>query len=239
MIITPRNNTIFQTNFRDNMNLRNFLTLCLITMTGITSLTAKSESLFEPNKATFAKAMSKHLSERGDFCLGKFNWPIEVSNKDAEKPTRDSVQMPVLQKLGLVVSSDTTIKLKIEDSDTEESLPGKRYDLTEVGKKYYLQKELLSAGSSGEKIIHRGDFCAGNLSLDKIIKWDQPTMMGDNYETTVTYTYKMAAVEWANDPEIQRVFPMLDRLMKGQDKIPLQQRFRLEGKSWVAIDPWE
>jgi hypothetical protein len=226
-------------NFHDNMNTKYFLTLGLITITSITALTAKAESLSDPNKDTLAKAMSKHLSERGDFCLGKFSWPIEVSDKDAGKPTRESVQMPVLQKLGLVTSSNTTIKLKIEDSDTEEELPGKRYDLTEAGKKYYLQKELLSAGSGGEKIVHHGDFCAGKLSLDKVVKWDQPTMVGNNYETTVTYTYKMTAAEWTKDPEIERVFPMLDRLIKGQSKMLLQQHFRLVGKSWVAIDPWE
>ncbi len=221
------------------MNTKYFLTIGLITITGITVLAAKAESLSDPNKDTLAKAMSKHLTERGDFCLGKFNWPIEVSDKDAEKPTRESVQMPVLQKLGLVASSDTIIKVKIEDSDVEETLPGKRYDLTESGKKYYLQKELLSAGSAGEKIVHRGDFCAGKLSLDKIVKWDQPTLVGDNYETTVTYTYKMASAEWTKDPEVQRVFPMLDRLIKGQNKMLLQQHFRLIGKSWAAIDPWE
>ena len=221
------------------MNTRYFLTLCLITTAGLTTLQAEAESFSAPNKDTLAKAMNAHLTERGDFCLGKFNWPIEVSDKDAEKPTRESVQMPVLQRLGLVLGSETTIKVKVEDSDTVEMLPGKRYDLTESGKKYYLQKELLSAGSNGEKIVHRGDFCAGKLSLDKITKWDQPTMVGENYETTVTYTYKMATADWTKDPEIQRVFPMLDRLVKGQSNMLLQQHFRLVGKSWVAIDPWE
>jgi hypothetical protein len=191
----------------------------------------------EPSQTILAAALGKHLAQQGDFCLGKFDWPIDVSAPDFEMRTRDAVQMPVLEKLGLVISTNGSALRK--EGEAEESVQVKRYALTEAGKKFYLDKETSSTTSSGNKVVHHGDFCAGKLSLDKLVQWDKPTMVGEHQETTVTYTYKIAAAEWTHDPELQKVFPMVDRILKGEGIMQLKQRFRLSGKSWIAVNPWE
>ncbi len=87
--------------------------------------------------------------------------------------------------------------------------------------------------------MHHHDFCAGKLSLKKIVRWDKPTVEGNVAQTTVTYTYKFSPAQWANDEDIRKVFPMVDRIIKGEGSMPLQQRLQLAGKSWVAVNPWE
>lgn len=194
-------------------------------------------NLTEPDQAILKPALEKYLAQQGNFCLGKFDWPIDVSESDFQMKTRDAVQMPALEKLGLVVSSSTSVMRKVDD--TEQSIPVKRYALTEAGKKFYLDNKISSTTSGGKKVMHHGDFCAGKLSLNKLVRWDKPEMQGDNTETTMNYTYKIAAAKWTHDPEIQKVFPMLARIVKGEGTMQLQQRFRLSGGSWVAVGPEE
>jgi len=186
-----------------------------------------------------AAAMGKYLAQQGDFCLGKVDWPIDVSALDIEMGTRDAVQMPVLEKLGLVASTDGSALRKQGEAEESESVEVKRYALTEAGKKFYLDKEISSTTASGKRVVHHGDFCAGKLSLDKLVRWDKPTVVGEHTETTITYTYKIAAAEWTRDPDARKVFPMVDRILKGEGSMQLQQHFRLSGKSWIAVNPWE
>jgi hypothetical protein len=75
------------------------------------------------------------------------------------------------------------------------------------------------------------------LSLDKVIRWDPPTAVGQVQETNLTYTYKVTAADWARDPGVQKVFPVLDRLIKGAGTLQLQQRMQLTKEGWVALSP--
>jgi hypothetical protein len=211
---------------------KHFIAAALISASSI----AWGASLAEPSQAVLSKALQKYLSQQGNLCLGKFDWPIDVTQLDFQNGTRDAVQMPVLEKLGLVASADTTVLRKQEDD--EKIFPAKRYDLTDVGKKFYLAKES-SATVGGQKVVHHHDFCAGKLSLKKIVRWDKPTVTGSAVLTTVTYTYNFAPAEWANDDDMKRVFPVIDRIQKGQGSAQLQQNMQLAGKSWVAVNPWE
>lgn len=212
------------------MKTKHFLAaglLCISNAAFCTNATA-------PNHQALADALGKHLAQRGNVCLAKYDWPIDVSAPDFEMGTRDAVQMPVLEKLGLVVSSDGTVSRMNGEDEIE--VQAKRYTLTDAGKKFYLKTEISSTTPSGKKIEHHGDFCAGKLSLDKLVRWDKPTAVGGSRETTVTYTYKFAAAEWTLDPEIQKAFPMVNRLLKGERTLELQQRFRLSNKSWLAVN---
>ncbi|MGZ3238639.1 MAG: hypothetical protein ACXU8A_14840 [Burkholderiaceae bacterium] len=202
------------------------------------SATALCANQKEPNKKMLETALRQYLATQGDLCVGKFDWPIDVSQHDIELSTRDAIQMPVMEKLGLVVSSSGTAMRKGE-GDAEESVPVKRYALTDAGKKFYVQREMVAVTSSGKKIVHQGDFCAAKLSLDKLVRWDAPQLIGDIKETTATYTYKVSAADWTKDPEMQKVFPMIDRIIKGQGSMELKQRLRLTKKSWVAVNLWE
>jgi hypothetical protein len=211
----------------------------LILMAGLMCISsvALSANSTEPNQTALTAALNKYLAQQGDFCLGKFDWPIDVSESDVEMKTRDAVQMPVLEKLGLVASSDESVMGKAGDAEVSVSV--KRYTLTGAGKKFYLDKKISNTISGGKKIVHHGDFCAAKLSLKKLARWDKSEMSGEYRETTVYYTYKIAAAKWTHDPEIQEVFPMLARILKGEGTMQLQQRFRLTGESWVALHPDE
>jgi len=180
----------------------------------------------ETTEGTLRPAMEKFLADRGDLCLGKYDWPIEVSERDFQAGTRDAVQMPVLEKAGIVASSMETGKKT-------------RYDLTETGRKFYIDRETTHVTADGVKTVHHGDFCAGKLSLDTIIRFDEPRTVGDHLETTVTYTYHMTAAPWARDPDVQRVFPMVARVVNGEGTMQLRQTLRSTGKGWVAVNPWE
>jgi hypothetical protein len=180
-------------------------------------------------------ALKKYLKEHGDLCLGKFDWPIGVSESDRQMGTRDAVQMPVLEKMGLVASSKGSEKRK--DGDGEKVVSVTRYELTGKGKKFYLPRETTHVSADGKKTVRHGDFCAGKISLDAIVGWDTPRTVDGQLETTVAYTYKISAAAWTRDPEARKVFPMVDRIIKGQGTMQLQQPFRLMRDGWIAVTP--
>src|ERR1700741_844748 len=104
----------------------------------------------QPNKKMLETALTKYLAKQGDLCVGKFDWPIDISQRDVESSTRDAVQLPVMEKLGLVASSSESVMRKGE-GDVETPVPVQRYVLTDAGKKFYLKKETASVASSGKK----------------------------------------------------------------------------------------
>ena len=187
----------------------------------------------EPDRQSLRAALEKFLQARGDLCLGKFDWPIEVSERARRLGTRDALQMPVLEKMGLVSSK----ALEKREEGVEKNVMVTRYELTEAGRKVYLARETTNAGADGKTIVHHGDFCAGKLSLDTLVGWDVPRTVGDQLETTVIYTYRIAAAEWARNPAVQKVFPMVGRIIKGEGKMQLVQRFTLTKDGWAAVSP--
>ena len=189
----------------------------------ITSAQASAPAL---SQKAFTPAVEKYLQEKGNFCLGKFNWPISVTDADRRIGTNDALQMPVMEKLGLVVSAAG-----------EE--PGvKRYALTDEGRKYYLVKKTVTLGPIDKPVEHPGDFCVAKLTLDRVLSWQPPTVVNGNPQTTVMYTYKIAAAaEWTHDPDVQRVFPMIHRILDGAGSMQLMQGFAWSGKAWVATVP--
>jgi hypothetical protein len=145
--------------------------------------------------------------------------------------------MPVLAKLGLVAMTTGASALR-KVGDSELPVPVKRYELTESGKKYYLPKTAVT-GSVGKEITHQHDLCAGKFSLDKVISLKNLNQQADNSIVTVTYTYQITAPDWAHDADVQKVFPVLAKIVNGGGKVQLQQNFKQEGKSWVAVNPWK
>ena len=100
-------------------------------------------------------------------------------------------------------------------------------------------KGTTSAIPGGAKVKHRGDFCAAKLSLDRIIGWDELKPDAGRREMVVTYTYRIAAAPWTRNAEIQKVFPMVDRVIKGEGTMQLKQRFRLTEGGWAAVSLWD
>jgi hypothetical protein len=181
------------------------------------------------------RALDGYLAKQGNVCLGKFDWPVVVSERDFRLGTRDAVQMPVLEKLGLVTST-SSIQQRVRD-EVEETVSVKRYELTEAGRKYYLDKASTTEAPGGGKLEHHKDLCAAKLSLDKVVGWSKPTDSPGSRQVTLTYTYHVSAAEWTADPDAQRVFPMLDRIIKGEGTMQLEQRMLLARDGWVAVGP--
>jgi DNA-binding MarR family transcriptional regulator len=180
-----------------------------------------------PSQKSLKPAVRKYLEEKGNFCLGKFEWPIAVSDEDRKTGTNNALQMPVLEKLGLVVASD---------SPGDPSI--KNYSLTEEGQKYYLTKQTITVNSAGQKIRHPGDLCPAKLELDKVVAWDPPSVVDGKTQTTVKYTYRIAkAADWTQDAEVRKVFPMIARIMDNGGSQQLMQLFVWSGHAWVALTP--
>jgi hypothetical protein len=208
-----------------------FICIALFSISNLASAANSSK----PSQKALESALSDYLKKQGEFCIGKFNWPRDVSEAEfAQSTTPDALQLPVMEKLGLVTSSSASALRKIDETDIP--VPVKRYELTTAGKQFYLPKESSSL-VTGQKHIHHYDFCAGKLTVHKLVRWSEPERLGDKLHTTVTYTYDMQVYPWAQEPEIQKVFPIMTHFINGSGAIELEQHFVFSGKSWVAVNP--
>jgi hypothetical protein len=50
----------------------------------------------------------------------------------------------------------------------------------------------------------------------------------------VSYTYHVEAAPWTRVPEIEAVFPAVDRVVTGADSALLKEGFTLTNDGWVA-----
>ena len=185
------------------------------------------------DEKTLRHALQAYLSKQGNVCLGKFDWPIDVTESDFKDGTRDAVQMPVLEKLGLVTSSDITAH-RPTDADAE-AVAVKRFELTDAGRKFYVSKDATTRGAGYSRVEHHRDFCAARLTIDKVVRWDESPAVDGVRQGTILYTYHVTVADWARSPSALRVFPMVDRLIKGEGTLQLEQRMRLDRGGWSAV----
>lgn len=202
--------------------------------------TACGANTHMPGRKAVTSALEKYLAAHGDLCLAKYDWPIEVTSRDADAGSRDALQMPVLEKMGLVAASAGSATRKNDDGE-EITLPVTRYALTDAGRRYYIERKSAPArnDSAGGTIAHRGDFCAGRIHLDRIVDWGHGANDKGAADVTVGYTYTFAAADWVRDPRVREVFPMLAQLLEGQHSARLEQHFRQSGGRLTAVNPWE
>lgn len=175
----------------------------------------------EANLQNLTAAMNAYLAKKGDLCLGKTRWPIDVPQREAGTRARNAVQMPVLEHVGLVSASTAKIQdTKEGEEPTEVTVT--RYTLTEEGKKYFHTRET------------QGDFCAAHLTLDKVVGWEARDKDGKNASAVVvTYTYKIDAAPWTGDTGVQKAFPMVDRVVRGAGTMQLKQNFKRTETGWA------
>ncbi|MGJ7528724.1 hypothetical protein [Variovorax sp. GB1P17] len=177
----------------------------------------------EANLQNLTVAMNDYLAKKGDLCLGKTQWPIDVPQREAGTRARNALQMPVLEHIGLVSSSTAKVQETREGEQATE-ITVTRYALTEEGKKYVYTRE------------PQNDFCAARLTLDKIVGWEARKDGKDASAVVVTYTYKIDAAPWTSDADVQRVFPMVDRVVRGAGTMQLKQNFKPSESGWVPAD---
>src|SRR5215510_5380709 len=103
----------------------------LLLACGLT-LAAGCRAKTDPTRAAFESGMQAYLARRGDLCVGRPRWPIDVP-VDAVG-IADAIQLPVLEQLGLVTS--TIIEVRVDGAATP--FHARRYRLTSAGYSLYL-----------------------------------------------------------------------------------------------------
>ena len=198
----------------------------------------------EPTAADIDAAMTTYLAQRGDLCLAKAQWPIDVTEREIRAGARNAVQMPVLEKLGLVTMGVAEVDA-LDDDGVSHHMKVRRYAMTDAGKKFYVVRTV--HGANG-KTLSQGDFCAAKLSLDKVVGWSKDTSAAivareaaasapaDVQQMVVTYTYHVTPAPWATDADAQKVFPVVAGVIRGDGVAQLNETVRLTDHGWVAVE---
>ena len=140
--------------------------------------------------------------------------------------------MAALEKTGLVRSHETETEYAPPLSSRPVKTKVLRYELTDSGKTFYRERDRLALAGNNQV---QGDLCYGQQALDKIVKWDGPTTVGDSKEASVFYTYKIDNLaEWAKNPDIQRVFPGVVSTIDGATRTTLNQAVTLTNEGWIV-----
>lgn len=205
-------------------------------------------SIAQPSRQVLTRAVTQYLADHGDLCIGKFTWPRLVTPQDRQAGTNDAVQLPVLEHLGLVksvqipVPADTTASTgraaqSARPGVAAPSGPVLRYSLTAKGLRYYLRKKRTTVGGHGQTVERDADLCVARLSLDRVVKWTPPEALHGRLETLVRYTYHIHSAKWMADPAARRVFPIVDRIIRGAGSFQMSVTVQLRDGSWVPVLP--
>jgi hypothetical protein len=192
---------------------------------------ATHANVAQPGERSLTSAVTQYLSGHGDLCVGKFTWPRVVTEEDRLAGTNDAVQLPVLERLGLVESTE------ISQPAAAGAAVARRYSLTAKGRQYYLQKKRITLGAHDQPVEHDKDLCVAHLTLDKVVKWSPPEQAHGHLETMVHYTYRIKSADWTADTEVRKVFPVVDRIIRGQGNLLMSVNVRLQDGKWMPVLP--
>lgn len=212
----------------------------------------------QPSERELSSAVTQYLSDHGDLCVGKFTWPRFVTHEDQLARTNDAVQLPVLERLGLVESTEiqapsappASLTPVAEDATPDAALDGshsgstaatpemvRRYSLTAKGRRYYLQKKRVTLGVHDQPVEHDQDLCVAHLKLDKVVKWSPPEQVRGHRETVVHYTYHVKSADWMADPQARQVFPVADRIIRNQGNMLMSVTVVQDDGKWLPVMP--
>ncbi len=213
------------------MNRASLSHFCLV-LAALLAGCGQAERPTDATTANFEHAVRSYLAVRGDLCINRSSWPVVVTNEEFAQGSRNSVQLPVLEKLGLVRSS--VVDAVAGDEDAKHPTRARRYELTEAGKPYYLAHAPYRRAPEHARADH--DFCAAKLTLKHIEGWTPPTSTQPGAQTIVSYTYDVAPAPWTADSDARKVFPMVDRVLRGAGTMKLQEPMVLTAEGWEAKD---
>lgn len=197
-------------------------------------LTACSHDKRTLDHASVTQAMQDYFDKRGDLCLAKSEWPIDVAEEEGRSGSRNALQMPALERLGVVESSRMLVARRADDGSTSQ-VNVTRYHLTAVGKRYYLARAPHKYPSTNRYASVDHDLCAARLSLDKVVGWEAPPANGPR-EAVVTYTYKVVPAPWTADAGVRQVFPVVANIIGGAGVLQLKETLVLSDGGWEAKD---
>lgn len=183
----------------------------------------------KPSDTNFTVAINAYLSRHGGACtvIGR-QFPIDVPRSEQSEQYGIGPKLAALEQAGLVHATDTTAVVHGMLDPLRGPTPPqpvKRYELTADGKKYFQQ----IPGTLGQTI----GFCYGQKSVDSIVKWTEPVMVGTSSQTEVTYTYRIVdPAGWAEHPEVQQVFSDIRITISGASKTTEVTGLQLTNKGW-------
>src|SRR5580700_7669882 len=197
-----------------------------------TLLLAGCGSKSDANVRDLSDATNAYLAKKGQLCLGvSTKWPVDLQDSDQRPGNVKASEMAALEKVGLVHSQNTEAEYTTLSGRTAKAKV-LRYELTDEGKKFYREKSVVGLGPNKEAL---GDICFGQQALDKVSKTEGPTRFGNTTEATIYYTYRIDNLaDWANDPDIQKVFPGIVGTLNGAGKTTISQALVLTPQGWVA-----
>ncbi len=185
----------------------------------------------EITRDSFRAGLEEYLHMRGDLCVDKPRWPIDVAPLDLQRGSRDARQLPVLARLGVVAGHAVSVRSK-EDPQAAPRVVT-RYELTALGRQSFIDRHTRKAVDPNDEEA-QPDFCLARLSLADIVRWELRPNDKAPTGATVSYTYAVEAPAWARDPEAERVFPAVGRVIEGARHATLTEDFTLTSTGWVA-----
>jgi hypothetical protein len=187
-------------------------------------------SKLDASRESFTRGMRAYLERRGDLCVGRPSWPIDVDTRAGAAAPNDALQLPVLERLGLATSTVLPVRVAGQATPFE----ARRYRLTAEGRAHYLDRRTRQPVSPDEPDVGRhADLCVLSLGLAKVERWEvqkdarPPTAL-------VSYTYTVEAPAWASDAGFEKVFPAVARVRRGAGTAQLVEGFTLGPDGWTA-----
>jgi hypothetical protein len=217
----------------------------------VVGMAAVQAAMPVPSNKDLEPAVTAFLAAHGDLCLAWYTWPRDLTAAEQQAGMNAAVQLPVLERLGIVQSApipasipkDTAaaaIGVVSKDPASAQlaaTAPTKRYTLTAKGRQYYLRKKHTILNVHSQPEVHDADFCVAHLTLDKVVRWSPPESVNGYPETLIQYTYHIKAADWMADPEAQKVFPVVDRIVRGQGRLLMSVSAQLQDGKWVPVLP--
>jgi len=185
------------------------------------------------SRDNFTAAVTDYLAQRGNLCVGKYDWPIAVTEAERRAGSLDAQQMPYLEKLGLVAGRATQVARMASDGTTS-TLAAREYALTDAGRKYYLHVPIVVATPT-QRTTHPADLCVAKLSLDRVIGWEKPATNNGRLASSVLFSYRIVdAAPWLQTPDARRAFPMAIRAIDNAGTLQVRLGVHLTPDGWIA-----
>lgn len=160
------------------------------------------------------------MQHEGEACLGARKWPYEIPVTglavDANRPDSVGHQLAVLEAAGILISEDAAVDVPGLYGKTTR-VPIKRFMPAPGAESYFREKAVTVVSvEKGMSKAKGSEICVAKFALDKVVRWDAPTKLGEAQATTVTFTYKIDQISpLAKTPEFRKAFPAVMSLIDG------------------------
>ena len=166
----------------------------IVILAGLVILAGCSDPM-DANEANFENALNNILAEN-PVCFGisilgdnMSKFPVTYAKRSLAYG-HNTENLNQFIKTGLVSSETVTLETK---TSWGESQTGTKYDLTEMGKKYFVEDSYMSR------------FCYGNKVLNEITQYTEPTEKGGVKVSIVKYSYIVEDIpDWAMNDYLKK-----------------------------------